>query len=71
MVGGLAVAVSLEKVTPSHQRRPVLIHNSRYSTVDLKDPELELRLAEWEFYYNWYRPTVPSVARHPTIDTWS
>jgi transposase InsO family protein len=27
-----------------------------YSTVDLKDPELELRLAEWEFYYNWYRP---------------
>jgi hypothetical protein len=51
MVGGLAVAVSLEKVTPSHQRRPILIHNSRYSTVDLKDPELEL--AEWEFYYNW------------------
>ena len=27
-----------------------------YSTVDLKRPELELRLAEWEFYYNWYRP---------------
>jgi transposase InsO family protein len=24
--------------------------------VDLRDPELELRLAEWEFYYNWYRP---------------
>ena len=27
-----------------------------YSTVNLKGPELELRLAEWEFYYNWYRP---------------
>jgi transposase InsO family protein len=27
-----------------------------YSMVDLKDPELQLRLAEWKFYYNWYCP---------------
>jgi transposase InsO family protein len=27
-----------------------------YATVDLKDPELELRLAEWQHFYNWHRP---------------
>jgi transposase InsO family protein len=42
-----------------------------YSTVDLKDPELQLRLAEWEFYYNWYRSTAPWVVRPLTIGTWS
>lgn len=29
-----------------------------YCTVDLNDSELDLRLAEWECYYNWYRPPV-------------
>jgi transposase InsO family protein len=42
-----------------------------YSKADLKDPELQLRLAEWEFYYNWYRPHRPWVVRPPTIGTWS
>ncbi len=26
-----------------------------YSTTDLNDPELEMRLEEWMFYYNWHR----------------
>jgi transposase InsO family protein len=26
-----------------------------YPTIDLKDPELEDRLAEWQHYYNWQR----------------
>lgn len=26
-----------------------------YSTIDIKDPSLKDRLAEWEFYYNWHR----------------
>ncbi|MFI5323202.1 MAG: IS481 family transposase [Thermodesulfobacteriota bacterium] len=27
-----------------------------YPTVDLNDPDLEDRLEEWQFYYNWQRP---------------
>ena len=27
-----------------------------YSTIDLKDPDLEMQLAEWQHYYNWDRP---------------
>lgn len=27
-----------------------------YASVDLDDPELEYRLAEWQHYYNWRRP---------------
>jgi hypothetical protein len=27
-----------------------------YPTVDLNDPNLEDRLEEWQFYYNWQRP---------------
>lgn len=27
-----------------------------YATVDLKDPELDDRLSEWQHYYNWDRP---------------
>lgn len=27
-----------------------------YSTVDLKDPDLQTLLAEWQHYYNWDRP---------------
>lgn len=27
-----------------------------YSTVGLDDSGLEISLAEWEFYYTWYRP---------------
>lgn len=27
-----------------------------YACVDLNDPELEYRLAEWQHYYNWRRP---------------
>lgn len=26
-----------------------------YSTADLDDPELDMRLEEWMFYYNWHR----------------
>lgn len=28
-----------------------------WSCVDLKDPELGVKLAEWQHYYNWHRPT--------------
>jgi transposase InsO family protein len=27
-----------------------------YSTVNLDDPELETKLEEWQFHYNWHRP---------------
>jgi transposase InsO family protein len=27
-----------------------------YETVDLLTPDLEERLEEWQFYYNWHRP---------------
>ncbi len=27
-----------------------------YATADLRDPELEDRLGEWQFFYNWHRP---------------
>ena len=27
-----------------------------YSTVNLNDPELENKLEEWQFHYNWHRP---------------
>jgi transposase InsO family protein len=27
-----------------------------YPTVDLSDPDLEQRIEEWQFFYNWYRP---------------
>lgn len=27
-----------------------------WPTVDLKDPELDSRLAEWQHFYNWERP---------------
>jgi transposase InsO family protein len=27
-----------------------------YATVDVRDPQLLDRLAEWEFHYNWHRP---------------
>ena len=27
-----------------------------YSTVHLDDPELEIKLEEWQFHYNWHRP---------------
>lgn len=27
-----------------------------WSAVDLKDPELIMKLAEWQHYYNWHRP---------------
>ncbi|MBY0280819.1 MAG: IS481 family transposase [Alphaproteobacteria bacterium] len=27
-----------------------------YSAVDIKDPNLEELLSDWEFYYNWHRP---------------
>jgi transposase InsO family protein len=27
-----------------------------YATVDLADQDLEMRLAEWQHYYNWHRP---------------
>lgn len=26
-----------------------------YSTINIKDPDLKNKLAEWEFYYNWHR----------------
>jgi hypothetical protein len=37
-----------------------------YSTVDLRDPELEQQLAEWEFYYNWHRPHCSLSGKTPT-----
>jgi putative transposase len=27
-----------------------------YATADLADPDLALRLEEWQFFYNWRRP---------------
>lgn len=27
-----------------------------YPTVDLKDEQLQLKVEEWQFYYNWHRP---------------
>ena len=33
-----------------------------YAIADLDDPELSLRLAEWQHFYNWYR-------KHGSIDT--
>jgi len=27
-----------------------------YPTIDFADPDLELRIEEWQFFYNWYRP---------------
>jgi transposase InsO family protein len=27
-----------------------------YATADLADPDLPLRLEEWQFFYNWRRP---------------
>ena len=27
-----------------------------YSTVNLKDPELDYKLEQWQFHYNWHRP---------------
>lgn len=27
-----------------------------YPTADINDPDLEDRLEEWQFYYNWQRP---------------
>jgi transposase InsO family protein len=38
------------------QRMDLMDLDEFYSTVDLKDPELQIQLAEWEFYYNWCRP---------------
>jgi transposase InsO family protein len=30
--------------------------NEFYSSIDIKDPNLDSLLSEWEFYYNWHRP---------------
>ena len=27
-----------------------------YPTIDLKDDEIQVKLEEWQFYYNWHRP---------------
>ena len=27
-----------------------------YPTIDFTDPELDMRIEEWQFFYNWYRP---------------
>jgi transposase InsO family protein len=27
-----------------------------YSTISLDDPELENKLEQWQFHYNWHRP---------------
>lgn len=27
-----------------------------WATVNMKDPELEMRIEEWQFHYNWHRP---------------
>jgi len=36
-----------------------------WSTVDLKDPELSLRVSEWQHYYNWDRPHGSLNGRSP------
>ena len=36
-----------------------------YSSIDIKDPELEIYLAEWEFYYNWHRPHSSLAGKTP------
>lgn len=38
-----------------------------WPTVDLNDPELETRLAEWQHFYNWERPH-DSLGRRAPID---
>lgn len=40
------------KVERSHQTDLPEFH----VTANLKDPELNNRLEEWQFHYNWYRP---------------
>lgn len=37
-----------------------------YATVDLSDKDLELRLAEWQHYYNWERPHGSLGVKTPT-----
>ncbi|MDR0555415.1 MAG: integrase core domain-containing protein [Holosporaceae bacterium] len=36
-----------------------------YSSVDVKDPNLEALLSEWEFRYNWHRPHSSLNGKHP------
>jgi transposase InsO family protein len=36
-----------------------------YSSIAIKDPELETYLAEWEFYYNWHRPHSSLAGKTP------
>ena len=36
-----------------------------WSAVDLKDPELAMRVAEWQHYYNWDRPHGSLNSRSP------
>lgn len=41
-----------------------------YSSIDLKDPELNDRLGEWQHYYNWNRPH-SSLGDKTPMDKWS
>lgn len=41
-----------------------------YSSVDIKDPELNDRLEEWQHYYNWNRPHSNLGGKTP-MDKWS
>ena len=36
-----------------------------YSSIDIKGPQLDLLLAEWEFYYNWHRPHSSLAGKTP------
>ena len=36
-----------------------------WATADVKDPELELRVEEWQFFYNWQRPVGALGGRTP------
>jgi len=41
-----------------------------YSSIDLKDPQLNDRLEEWQHYYNWNRPHSSLGGKTP-MDKWS
>lgn len=49
------------KVERSHQTDRIEF----WATADLKDPDLEARLGEWQHYYNWQRPHTSLNGRIP------